>query len=82
MADVEGIARAIATVSSSMAGENSAEHPLNLEEWQATEFEDAYLVSPAGRRSNRLYFVRGDDVVAFSPSVTSFDDAYARLRSN
>ena len=82
MADVGEAARAIVTVSSWIAAGNSAEHPMNLEGWQATEFEDAVLVSAGGQRSNRLYFVRGDDVVAFSPSVTSLDDAYARLRSN
>jgi hypothetical protein len=48
--------------------------------WLISEFEDAYLFAPAeGRRSNRLYLVRGHAVSAFSPSTTSFDDAYAAL---
>ena len=39
-------------------------------------------MSPVGERFNRLDFVHGDDVVAFSPSFTSFDDTYARMCSD
>ena len=54
--------------------------PTSADDWQITKFEDALLFAPSGqRRSNRLYFVRGRAIVAFSPSVTSFDDAYASL---
>lgn len=50
------------------------------DDWNINPFEDALLFAPAGqRRSNRLYFVRGDVVSAFSPSTTSFDEGYAQL---
>ncbi len=50
------------------------------DDWNISPFEDALLFAPAGhRRSNRLYFVRDGVVCAFSPSTTSFDEAYARL---
>jgi len=50
------------------------------EDWNINPFEDALLFSPVGqRRSNRVYFVRGESVSAFSPSVTTFDEGYAQL---
>lgn len=50
------------------------------DDWNINQFEDALLFAPVGqRRSNRLYFVRGDAVSAFSPSTTSFDEGYAQL---
>lgn len=50
------------------------------DDWNINPFEDALLFAPAGqRRSNRLYFVRGEVVSAFSPSTTSFDEGYAQL---
>ena len=56
------------------------EAPIHAEGWQATEFEDALIFSPSDqRRSNRLYLVRGSEVIAFAPSSISLDDAYASL---
>ena len=53
---------------------------VSADDWQITNFEDALLIAPSGhRRSNRLYLVRGREIAAFSPSVTSFDDAYGTL---
>lgn len=49
-------------------------------DWTITPFEKALLFAPVGQaRSNRLYFVLGSSVAAFSPAVTSFDEAYARV---
>jgi len=48
--------------------------------WQVSAFEDCFLLTPSGgRRSNQLYLVRGQSVVAFSPATMSLDDAYATL---
>ncbi len=52
--------------------------PTALTDWHVGTFREALLFS-RGTRSNRLYFVRGDKVVAFSPSRERIDDAYARL---
>ncbi|HEY4225754.1 MAG TPA: hypothetical protein VGM70_08070 [Pseudolysinimonas sp.] len=51
-----------------------------LDDWDVSPFDDALLFSSAGqRRANRLYLVRRGVVVAFSPSTTTFDQAYAQL---
>lgn len=61
-------------------GEWLGETETSAEDWQITPFEDAVLFAPAGgRRSNRLFLVRGASVVAFSPATMSFDDAYSTL---
>ena len=57
--------------------------PSAIEDWNISPFEDALLFSSSGqRRSNRLYLVRGSAVVAFSPSMTTLDEAFARLRDS
>lgn len=71
---------ALSALSAWLEGQGVNMPTMNSDDWQVTEFEDALLVSPSGRRrSNRLYLVRGLEVVAFNPSVTSFDDAYRSL---
>lgn len=71
---------ALSALSAWLESQGVSVSPMNSDDWQVTEFEDALLVSPSGlSRSNRLYLVRGLEVVAFNPSVTSFDDAYRSL---
>ncbi|MDO4258411.1 MAG: hypothetical protein Q4C87_02705 [Actinomycetaceae bacterium] len=49
-------------------------------DWDINPYRTAYLIAPSeGRRSNRLYLVRGNDGVAFAPSAMRIEDAYAKL---
>lgn len=64
-----------------------AEHGLRAStstgsDWTITAYRDAFVFSPSGgRRSNRLYVVRGSEVQPFSPAVTSLDEAYAEVKA-
>ena len=62
--------------------EHSTRLPIHseLSDWDVGIFRDAFIFSPgAGRLGNRLYFVRGDHVAPFTPSIESIETAYARL---
>ena len=51
-----------------------------LDDWSISDFKNALLFSvPAPSRSNYLYLVKDGNVVGFSPSTMSLDDAYASL---
>lgn len=73
-------AAAIETLNKWLAKHGAPGANTTPDDWNISPFEDAMLFAPTGhRRSNRLYFVRGDVVSAFSPSKTSFDEGYAQL---
>ena len=52
---------------------------VNKDDWNINAFEGGFLLSPKEKRSNRVYLVKDKGIVAFSPSSTSFDDAYKQL---
>jgi hypothetical protein len=80
MTEIETEAAAIAVLTHwcsqrGLAGVDAAD-----DNWQASVFEDCFIIRPSGgRRSNQLYLVRGESVIAFSPATTSLGDAYAAL---
>lgn len=76
----EQMAAAIETLNTWLAEHGVHDAHTTSDDWNINPFEDALLFAPAGqRRSNRLYFVRGDAVSAFAPSTTTFDEGYAQL---
>lgn len=73
-------AAAIETLNKWLAEHGVPDASTTPDDWNINPFEDALLFARAERRpSNRLSFVRGEVVFAFSPSTTSFDEGYAQL---
>lgn len=72
---------AVQALNSWLSSNEAQEATTTAADWNINPFEDAILLTPAGRRrSNRVYLVRGVQVIAFAPSTTSFDEAYAELK--
>lgn len=54
----------------------------NKEDWEISEYRDAFLFSPSdGRRSNLLFLVRGTDVSVFSPASSSIEEVYSNIKA-
>ena len=50
-----------------------------VSDWKVSKHVDAMLYVPVARRSNRVYLVRGDRVVGFSPGSVLVSEAYESL---
>ncbi len=77
--ELEGAA-AVETLNKWLNNNGGQDVKTTVNDWVWHKIDDAILFSPiGGRRSNRLYLVKGDKVVAYSPSVTTFNQAYVKL---
>lgn len=71
---------ALGTLNAWLAEHGQGASTFGQNDWAISAYREAFLFSPSGgRRSNRLYLVRGIEVTPFSPATTSLDEAYAEL---
>ena len=70
---------AVATLNSWLAHRDQHISTANEGDWTISEYRDAFVFSPLGRRSNLLYVVRGSRVRSFSPATATLDQVYADL---
>lgn len=71
---------ALTTLNDYLAAHGSNESS-SLESWDVSPYNDAFVFSHKGVRSNRLYIVKGITVNSFSPATTSLEEAYRQLDS-
>lgn len=61
-------AAAVETLNEWLNENGSQDVKTTVNDWACHKIDDAFMLYPiAGKRANRVYLVRGDDVIAYSP---------------